>query len=74
VIYGQRSTQDLSPDQIPSRKMRGRVQPYRKRKGRQPGPTLAAMLAGEGVYGNPADFRRARQKALKRIYGRGTTI
>jgi len=64
-IVGMRSTESLLPDQRPrSRKMRGRVQPYRRRKPRNPGPTLQAMLRGRPFYApNPMDWRR---KALKR--------
>jgi hypothetical protein len=75
--YGARGTDDLPPEQRP-RKLTRRAQPYRRRKARQLGPTLEAMLRGESgssnpelAYGNPSDFRRARQAALKRIYGRG---
>ena len=74
ATYGARGTDDLSPEQVPrSRKRMRLAQPYRrKRRDRQLGPSLAAMLRGGPQYlDNPADFRRARQAALKRIYGRG---
>lgn len=60
-----RGTDDLIPESRPrSRKMRGRVQPYRRRKPRAPGPTLEAMLKGAPMYlPNPMDWRR---RAMKR--------
>jgi hypothetical protein len=74
TTYGARGTGDLAPEQMPrSRKMRGRAQPYRRRRrDRLLGPSLAAMLRGAPEFlPNPADARRARQAALKRRYGRG---
>lgn len=64
-MIGMRGTDSLLPEQRPrSRKMRGRVQPYRRRKPRPPGPTLQAMLRGRPFYApNPMDWRR---KAIKR--------
>jgi hypothetical protein len=69
--YGARGTAHLSPDQIlRGRKLRGRAQPYRKRRPRQPGPTLEAMLRGRSMFGpNPADWRRERDKLLRRLVG-----
>lgn len=56
---GMRGTDSLLPEQRPRRKMRGRVQPYRRRKPRVPGPTLEAMLRGRPFYApNPMDWRR----------------
>lgn len=59
-----RGTDDLAPEQRPrGRKMRGRTQPYRRRRGRQGGPTLSAILKGAPFYlPNPADFRRELQR------------
>jgi hypothetical protein len=56
---------DLLPEQRPrSRKMRGRTQPYRRRKSRLPGPSLDAMLKGAPVFlPNPMDLKR---RAMKR--------
>jgi hypothetical protein len=49
--------------------MRGRTQPYRKRKPRQAGPTLDAILKGGPTYlQNPADFHRERQRRFARLY------
>jgi hypothetical protein len=58
-----RGTEQLAAEQKPSglrkRKMRGRAQPYRKRRGRAPGLTLDAMLKGApGYLPNPAEFQR----------------
>ena len=61
-----RGTDDLTPEQRPrvySRKMRGRTQPYRRRKGRQLGPTLDAILRGSPTYlPNPQDWKRQMVK------------
>ena len=59
-MIGMRGTDSLAPEQRPrSRKMRGRAQPYRRRKPRTPGPTLDAMLRGAPVYlPNPMDLTR----------------
>ena len=65
-ITGARGTEQLASEQKPRRKMRGRAQPYRRRK-RTPGPTLTAMLKGAPLYlPNPADFRREIQKKRRR--------
>lgn len=58
-----RGTDDLLPEQKPKgRKMRGRTQPYRRRR-RHPGPTLTAMLRGRPTYlPNPMDLTRLAQK------------
>lgn len=68
MIQGARGTEDLAPEQKPRRrKMRGRVQPYRRRKGRPLGPTLSAMLKGAPFYlDNPMDLRRQAQKRRER--------
>lgn len=59
-----RGTEDLIPEQRPGlRKMRGRAQPYRRRKDRPQGPTLSAMLRGAPFYlDNPMDAKRRAQK------------
>ena len=71
-MYGARGTSSLIPEQTPGRKLRGRAQPYRKRKPRVPGPTLDAMLKGapKGLA-NPAAFRNAKARRFARAYGRG---
>lgn len=58
-----RGTDDLSPDQRPSgRKMTRRAQPYRRRR-RQTGPTLSAMLKGAPFFlPNPMDMKRRMQR------------
>ena len=40
----------------------GGYQPYAREGGREPGPTLGAMLAGESSMGNPQDVNRQTQK------------
>jgi hypothetical protein len=67
-----RGTDDLLPEQKPpfgrkrKRKLRGRAQPYR-RHGREPGPTLTAMLRGAPVFlPNPMDAKRKAQKKRRR--------
>jgi hypothetical protein len=64
-MIGMRGTESLAVEQRPrSRKMRGRAQPYRRRKNRPPGMTLDAMLRGAPMYlPNPMDWRR---RAMKR--------
>jgi hypothetical protein len=61
---GMRGTENLAELQKPrSRKMRGRAQPYRRRR-RHPGPTLDAMLKGAPAFlPNPMDLQR---RTLKR--------
>jgi hypothetical protein len=74
TTYGARGTDDLSPEQVPrSRKLTRRAQPYRKRRrDRQLGPTLEAMLGGGPKFlNNPTDFRRAREKGFWRMYRNG---
>jgi hypothetical protein len=63
-MTGARGTDHLPPEQRPrSRKMTRRAQPYRKRVGRLPGPSLSAMLKGAPMgLPNPADALRAAQK------------
>jgi len=58
------STDDLIPERRPrSRKMRGRSQPYRKRRRQTQGPTLSAMLKGAPQYlPNPMDAKRRAQR------------
>jgi hypothetical protein len=54
---------------IPSR----RSQPYRRgyEFGREPGPTLQAMLSGRSLYGqNPADVQRLLQRRRRMRYRR----
>lgn len=69
-----RGTEDLLPEQKPrfgrrkkrKRKMRGRAQPYRP-DGRQPGPTLDAMLKGGPAFlPNPMDAKRKAQRRARR--------
>jgi hypothetical protein len=68
-----RGADDLLPEQKPpfgrkkrKRKMRGRAQPYR-RHGRQPGPTLTAMLKGGPAFlPNPMDAKRKFAKSHQR--------
>jgi hypothetical protein len=68
-----RGTDDLLPEQKPpfgrrkrKRKMRGRAQPYRPH-GRQPGPTLTAMLKGGPAFlPNPMDAKRKFAKSHRR--------
>lgn len=71
TIIGARGTEDLLPEQRPRRrrkKMRGRMQPYRGID-RPLGPTLSAILKGAPMYlPNPADWRRARERQMKRLY------
>jgi hypothetical protein len=72
-MVGARGTEALLPEQKPpfgrkkrKRKMRGRAQPYR-RHGREPGPTLTAMLKGGPAFlPNPMDARRKAQKRGRR--------
>jgi len=61
-----RGTDDLLPEQRPSgRKMRGRSQPYRKKRGRALGAPLDAMLKGGPAFlPNPQDLKRQGQKAM----------
>jgi hypothetical protein len=61
---GARSTDDLSPDQRPrSLKMTRRAQPYRRKRGRQMGPSLSAQLKGAPFFlPNPMDTKRRFQK------------
>lgn len=40
-------------------------QPYRQAGGRQPGPSLDAMLRGRSSMGNPMDVQRRAQKKVK---------
>lgn len=56
-------TDDLIPERRPrSKKMTRRSQPYRRRK-RQNGPTLSAMLKGAPTFlPNPMDLRRRAQR------------
>lgn len=63
-MKGMRSTDSLTPEQRPGiRKMRGRTQPYRRKRDRPPGPTLDAILKGSPAYlPNPMDMRRQMQK------------
>lgn len=42
--------------------MGGGYQPYRRGEDRLQGPTLQAMVAGEGASGNPMDAMRQAQK------------
>jgi len=57
-------TDDLMPERRPTgRKMTRRSQPYRKRRGRQNGPTLSAMLKGAPTFlPNPMDQKRKMVK------------
>lgn len=62
-MIGMRGTESLLAEQRPRRKMRGRAQPYRRRKNRPPGQTLEAMLRGRPAYlPNPMDWRRRMLK------------
>jgi hypothetical protein len=66
-MIGMRGTEQLAPEQKPKRrrKMRGRTQPYRRRA-RQPGPTLDAMLKGAPAFlPNPMDYKRRAQKRAR---------
>lgn len=46
------------------------TQPYRQRKGRQPGPVLDAMLKGSPAYlPNPQDVLRGTLRQRKRRHG-----
>lgn len=64
MIQGPRGTEQLAPEQRPRRrKMRGRTQPYRRKREREQGPTLSAMLKGAPFYlPNPMDLKRQAQK------------
>lgn len=55
-----RGTDSLAAEQKPGgMKMTRRAQPYRKKKGRQQGPTLSAMLKGAPFnLPNPMDQQR----------------
>jgi hypothetical protein len=72
-MVGARGTEVLLPEQKPTfgrkkrkRKMRGRAQPYR-RHGREPGPTLTAMLKGGPAFlPNPQDAKRKFAKSHRR--------
>jgi hypothetical protein len=57
-------TDDLMPDRRPTgRKMTRRSQPHRRRRGRQQGPTLSAMLKGSPAFlPNPMDLKRRMAK------------
>jgi hypothetical protein len=64
MITGARGTEHLAPEQRPrSRKRKGRTQPYRRRVGRQAGPSLTMMLRG-APWGlpNPMDAQRRMVK------------
>lgn len=63
-MIGVRGTDQLAPEQRPrSRKRRGRQQPYRRRVGRQMGPSLSAMLKGAPMgLPNPMDQQRKMVK------------
>jgi hypothetical protein len=47
-----------------------RTQPYRAKRGRQPGPALTAMLRGGPAHlPNPQDIKRRTQRLSKRRGG-----
>ena len=64
MIVGARGTDQLAPEQRPrSKKRTRRTQPYRRKLGRQAGPSLSAMLKGAPLgLPNPMDLQRQMLK------------